>query len=252
MNKDYLIYAFVDENTVPYYIGQTYDLRNRMNMHRRFIKDFAEIHKEAKYPYYRKARKLWKCNNFKLILIEEHLTEIEAGKKEEFYIQLHRPTLYNMLNGGKHEQRDKIVSKETKQKISKAKKGIKFSEEHKKQLSIAKTGIKLNLTPEQIEKKRRDAISRFKGKPLSKEHIDRMRIWQTGKKYSVEINKKKGRSGKGHSTAKHYILISPDCTKYELFGLNREFCKSHGLTQSGIWEAIRDKRLYKGWLIVQE
>lgn len=247
--NDYVLYAFIDEQAVPYYVGQSYNMKNRMNMHNKYIKDAVERYPQSKYPYYRKARKLLKDGCFKFIILESNLSKQEVDTLEEQYIVNNRTTLYNFLPGGRNNQRGKKVSDETKRKISDAKVGKKFTKEHKQSLSKAKIGIKLNLSLEQLEQRKTECINRFKGKPLSKEHIEKIRKDKTGKKYSEESNKKKGRTGILHNASKKYELISPSGFSICLFGLSSEFLKHYNLTQSGLWQAIEGNRKYKGWQI---
>lgn len=214
MNRDYLIYCFLDENEKPYYIGQTYNLKNRLNVHNSFIMDVEEIKKPSKYLYYRKTRELLAAGkNLNVQVLEEGLTKEAVDQKEKELILQYRqdPTcrLLNVLDGGDSDQRGKKVSQETKDKISAAKKDKPLSEKHRKAL----TGIKhkpATFTPEGIKHRNECLRKANLNRVMSNETKDKIRKAKMGIKHSDESNKKKGRSGKENHWASLYRLISPE------------------------------------------
>lgn len=253
MVREYIIYAFIDENNKPFYIGQTYNLKMRMNAHNQYILDIEEKRHPSTFPYYRKARKMFLNGiNLKVDILESNLTKQEADIKEAEYIKQYRfdesCTLLNILDGGIFNQRNKFVSEDTKRKISAAKKGKKLSDKHKESLKNC-VRKKREWTEEQLQKYSENTKRMNTGRKLSPEHIEKIRQSKIGKKHSDETKNKIGRTGKDHSTSKHYKLISPDGIEYDLWGLSKSFIEEHNLNQSGLYQALKENRKYKKWQI---
>jgi hypothetical protein len=145
----YYVYAYLREDGTPYYIGK--GQANRA----------WKKHKYHAVP-----------SNDKILLLETNLTENDAFKLEQFYIEkygrkdLGTGILRNMTNGG-----DGIV-------------GYKHSEETKKKIALARVGKPTNL-----------------GKKMSEEQKQKIREANKGRVVSAEIGKKisdakKGKPGK--------------------------------------------------------
>ena len=147
MNKFY-IYLYLDLNNIPFYVGKGKGVRYYVSSHLRkgnpneFLKN--KIRKVGVY-------------NIKIYFLHKNLTEEEALQKERYWIKyygrrdLGEGSLCNLTDGGEGPS----LSEETKQKISKAKrgkstalKGRKQSEEHKKAIRKAR-----KLLPEETIRK---------------------------------------------------------------------------------------------------
>lgn len=79
-------------------------------------------------------------NNFEHIILETDLTEDEAVEAERKYIQLYNtmsPNGYNLTGGG---ELKKIISEETREKLSKAALGRKLSDITRNKMSQARMG----------------------------------------------------------------------------------------------------------------
>ena len=85
-----------------------------------------------------------------------------------------------------------VMSEETKQKISKAKRGKKLSLEHKKKISIACKGKKLSSATKEKIRKAKTGKTR---KPFSAEWLNNLSVAQQNRKYYKPV----GMTGKVHS-----------------------------------------------------
>lgn len=151
--RGYYIYAYLRENGTPYYVGK--GKGNRLYDHSRRIKT----------PKDRK----------RVVYLRQNLTEDEAFKLEtEFILRFGRKDngtgiLRNESNGGK-ENYEKIVSQETRDKISKSNTGKKLSEETKRKLSMANMGKKLSdETRQKMSARMAGENHPLYGKPVSEE-----------------------------------------------------------------------------------
>lgn len=131
--------------------------------------------------YLVKAIKKYGWDNFEHIILEKDLTLDEANNLEEYYIQkyntLDHSSGYNLKHGGSHGGH----TEETKQKISKAQKGVPEKEEVKRHLSKIQKGK--HRSPKTEFKK--GNIPWTKGKKLPQYMIDGMRERAKGNKYNL-------------------------------------------------------------------
>lgn len=122
MKNDFYTYAYLRENGTPYYIGK--------GKGRRAFRS----HGKVKVP-----------PKDRILFLKINLTEEEAFKHEIYMIavfgrkDLGKGILLNFSDGGEGPSGN-ILSAETKQKMSEAKKGVKFSDEHRKNISRSKVG----------------------------------------------------------------------------------------------------------------
>ena len=135
MENKYIVYKHINKNNNKVYIGitsQPFYNRCRRN---------GIGYKEC--PFFYNAIKKYGWDNFEHIVLFDDLTKEEAEQKEIELIAQHKSNQqnygYNIQNGGNSIGK---MSNETKLKISKALKGIKFTEEHKSKIGLAQTGEK--------------------------------------------------------------------------------------------------------------
>lgn len=161
------------------YIGQTIQkIKNRINDH--FSRSF-----NSQYKFHRAIKKYGK-NNFIYGIIEECNYDI-INEKEIFWIKTYDTFKngYNSDTGGKN---GRLVSKETKRKMSESQKGENAywfgkspSQEHRKKLSEVKKG----------------SNNHFYGKSHSEESKKKMSEIKKGKKHLKETKLKVSEAVKG-------------------------------------------------------
>lgn len=156
--------------------------------------------------------------NFTIVEIDNASNLEELNEKEEYYIKLYNsmsPNGYNLTSGGKV----KLVSEETKIKISLSNKGKKASPETLKKLSESHKGFKVT----EETKKKLSLIN--KGKTP---HIN-----------TINASREKN--------SKTYNIISPNGDLVKIKNL-REFCRCNNLPYNRFNELVNNKRYqYKGW-----
>jgi len=144
------------ENIVNHkkYIGLSRNIKRRFSDHRahlrtnthnnKFLQEDFNNCKEENFNFY--ILETCECDKQKLNNLEKHHIS--------FYQSLDRDFGYNILTGGGGTS-GRIVSDETRKKISDINKGRVFSEERNKKISESKKGVKRN-----ISKEWRDKIAR--------------------------------------------------------------------------------------------
>jgi group I intron endonuclease len=159
-----VIYQFTNNKSGKIYIGQTVDYKKRIRDHK------FNYHKEIKNtPFYNALRK-YGWENFSITIIEECSEEL-LNEKEIYWIEEKKslfPNGYNLLEGGNQAKH----SDTTKQKISEARKGMKFSESHIENLRKSHLGY---VMPE--EQKRKISESN-KGKIFSENTKNKLKFSQ--------------------------------------------------------------------------
>lgn len=213
-NGTYCVYAHINKINGKIYIGQTIHGDNP-------VKRWG--HNGVYYktqPYFYNAIQKWGWDGFDHEVIANHLTAKEADEFEKLLIKKLNTTDnnfgYNLATGGKSCE----MTEETKKKISDAHKGKTLSEETKKKISDAsKTtwknedikkraseknsgegnamfGIspKERMDDETYESWRKQTVERVRSEEFRQMMHDKM----IGRKYSDEINAKKGLKGEKH------------------------------------------------------
>ena len=161
------------------YIGQAVDIERRWKQH----SDKSYWSKTKLYNSFKK----YGVGNHTFKVIEECLKE-ELNSKERYYQEK-----YNVLKEGLNhilqdaDEKVKVYSEETKQKMSKWQTGLKKSEEHKRKISEAMKGKKQS---EETKSKRSEALKGhggyWKGKERSEETKRKISEAKKGKTWSKE------------------------------------------------------------------
>lgn len=210
-----IIYKITNVINGKIYVGQTVEsLKKRWNRHTWIctIKRNAMAITNSIMKYGKE--------NFIIEEIDKAENIEELNEKEIYYINLYNsisPNGYNLDTGGKNRR----LSEETKNKISKSNKGRKISEETRKKLSESHKGIK-----------------------LSKETREKMSMVNKGKKPSENTIK-----GSIDHNQKTYTMINP-YGELVTFTNMKLFCKKNNLSNSKLCLVASGKRRsHKGWTI---
>ena len=191
---DFYVYAYLRQDGTPYYIG-----KGKGN--RAFRKDKNEI-KLPKDPS-------------RIIFIETNLSEIGAFALERMMIRWYgrkdngTGILRNMTDGGDGVA-GLVVSQETRDKLSVARKGKPHSEEHKRNNAEARRG---KSRPPHTEETRKKMSESKKGKSKSEETRKKMSEAWKGKPKSEEHRKKLSELKKGKPGANKGVPKSEEARK---------------------------------------
>jgi hypothetical protein len=233
MNKIFYVYIYLDPSkngefkygeysfsNEPFYVGKGKGQR---------FKQRSSVSKTESGYLNNKIRKLDKNGLKPIILkIKDELLENEAFLLEkEVIAQIGRldckkGPLLNFTDGGEgpagkilsQESKLKISksktgkkigphSDETKKKMSLARKGVKFSEEHRRNLS--KSRKKRIMSDATKEKMRKSMIGKNKGKIMSQEQKNKLKSIMSGRKASLETRLKISQGMLGHKVSQETI-----------------------------------------------
>jgi hypothetical protein len=176
-------YAYLRKNRTPYYIGKGSVNRIYQNNGR----------------YCNKPK-----DKSRIIFLKQNLTEEEAFRHEKYMIavfgrkDLGTGILHNRTDGGEGSS-GLVLSKETKEIMSEARRGKTLTEEHRKKLSEANKGKNNPFYGKtRTEESRKKQSESRKGKYAGKNHP------KYGKSPSGESRKKQSESMKGKNTDKKW------------------------------------------------
>lgn len=224
MERNHTIYAFVDHNKKPFYVGRTWNLKKRKNEH------IYEVKNGNSLPKYNKLRKLLNENNsFNdfVIIIEENIPANLIEEKEIYYIAKLREEGYNLKNLTDGGEGWSHITPELSEKLSKIRTGTKRSKETKKRMSEARLGIK-----------------------FSEEHKRNLSISRKKRVTKLETRQKASKTSKGKINIKQYILVDPDGKEYTTTNGLKFFCEQHDLNHPNFFKVLNGERTHvKGWTI---
>lgn len=189
----YHIYCYANKHNNKLYIGQTVDLKRRDSEH--------TLGHSSNKSLIDKSIKKYGRNNFELWTICIVQTVEEANQEEIFWIaemrkQLGRDMIYNLTDGGGGTT-SRLVSKETRHKISISRIGKTASAEAKMKMSKSKIGNHNSLGNKRSDQsKKKQSLAQI-GRIFSPE--TRVKISQslTGRVISLETKLKSGADKKG-------------------------------------------------------
>jgi group I intron endonuclease len=205
-----IVYKATCSITNKCYIGQTiYDLNSRIAGH---ISDM--IHKNS--CHFHHALNKHGLMNFAWSILQECSSIEDLNEYEEWWIDVHDSFKngYNMTTGGGNCQ----LSKEHKEKISKALKGIpgtwlgrQLSKEHKENIGKAVSGKNNGNYNRQFSEEHKRKISKSKlGKKLTVEHKEKIGAAVRCRVITSETKNKMSISAK---IRKQNIFVCPHCNK---------------------------------------
>jgi len=224
MNKEkrFYTYAYLREDGTPYYIGKgTADRAYRDNG---------------------KPCSLPKDRN-QIIILKNNLFEEEAFKHEIYMIavfgrkDMGTGILRNKSSGGGNSAEGRIVSKETRKKISDKLKGTTIPVNVRKKISQAGMGRVVT------EETRRKISVALKSKNIKKSQseIERIRTSLLGRKVSEETRKKLSIAGK--RLAKPHKITFKDGSLIIVSNI-RDWCKENGYAPSGMYDLKNGRKKF--------
>ena len=224
------IYALLDPEGQPFYVGKTINLKQRWRNH------FNQANAGTSLHVYNKIRRLLESGHQESghqpvmrVLEKTNLEECDA--RERFHIQRLQDEgfhLTNLTSGG--EGGAGFTEESTRKRLKTRRKNGhgQHSEETKRKLSAAK-----------------------KGRPLSPEHrLALRRAWKRTPEQLQAHRAKMAQTSKGRINIKRYICISPDGVEHVTERGLTYFCEQHNLTSANIHHVLTGKRPgHKGWKI---
>jgi len=233
MELSMVVYMATNAVNGKVYIGRTVGLLGyRIGKHK-------HSSNKSGFYFYRAIRK-YGWDVFEWEVLEQCDTEEELNDLEYHYIQQYRrfgKGVYNMTDGGDG-MSGFVFSEESKQKMSKAHKGVFPSEETRKKLSDSQKGRVFS-----EESKQKMSISQ-KGKVLSEETKKKLSDSKRGEKHPNY-----GKRGEKHPFSKRYVIMFPDGSVMEIVGM-KEFCRQNNLHKGAMLDIATGKRgrkSYKGF-----
>jgi len=159
--RKYCVYKHISPSE-KIYIGVT-----KQSLKKRWGKN-GEGYKTQTYFY--RAIKKYGWENFRHEILYTDLTKDEACEMEIKLIALYesdnKEKGYNCYPGGEIGPAGRSLSKETREKMSKARKGKKFSDEHKQKIADSRKGVYVSTNAPWYGKKHTEDYKRKMSKPI--------------------------------------------------------------------------------------
>lgn len=217
---NFLIYALLDQNNIPFYIGKT------NNLHRRKRRHLAETRNGNSLYVYNKLRKLLSSGHeLQIEVIEADVPADKIDDRERAHISKLRAgkvKLCNLTDGG---EGNNNPSPELRKRWSESKKGQKRTTEQRARISESRKGIK-----------------------FSKEHRQHLSEARRRRKITPETRLKMSESSKGKINIKRFTLRSPDGEVFVTEHGLSDFCRERQLTTANMLAVIKGRRKHhKGW-----
>jgi hypothetical protein len=230
---EYYTYAYLREDSTPYYIGKGSGKRI-----------YKKTKNEIKPPK----------DKSRIIFLKQNLIEEEAFKHEIYMIavfgrkDLGTGILYNRTDGGDGSS-GAIRSLELRNKISKSLKDRTFTPEHLEKISKS---LKGNVISEETKQKISDKL---KGRKLSEATKQKMSESRKGRIFTEETKEKLSRAKKGRAfNLKKYAIIDDVGNKYSISSGLRNFCMQHKISYDTMYCGLhfRNGICTNGWKIEYE
>lgn len=196
----FIVYALCEENGYVRYIGKSTSGLKRVNGHR----------SEA-FGKHRTYKNNWLKSKFEsgvkplVKILDESSNGTDLALKEKLAIYLYKTAGYNLTNltNGGEGVSGRVLSEESRRKMSSSRKGIKYSDETRRNMSNGqrnrtdrKVGYKITETHRQrlrdawqirklvpVSQDTRNKLSMVaKGRKLTEEHKRKVSEWNTGRK----------------------------------------------------------------------
>ena len=218
--KRFYTYAYLRKDGTPYYIGK--GTKNRA---------YRDHGRPCKIPNDRK----------RIIILKNNLFEDEAFRHEIYMISvfgrkdLGTGILTNRSSGGGNAAEGRVVSEETKRKISNKLKGNIIPKEVREKISKAGLG---RIVTEETRKK---IGIKNKNRKREEWEIERLKFLRLGEKTSEETKKKLSIAGK--RKAKPHKITFKDGSKIIVNNI-RDWCKENKYSSGGIYDVKHGRKKF--------
>jgi group I intron endonuclease len=216
------IYALTAETGEPFYVGKSNNVKRRRKRH---IYD-AKTQK-VNCPVHNKIRKLLREHlAIDAILLEECEDHAVDQCEQKWIVELRARghKLYNVAAGG---EGGKGITPEIAAKISEANTGRVLSEETRRKISESN-----------------------KGKKFSAEHKAKLSEARRKRVITDETRKKASKTSTGKINIRQYTLVDTEGNVHRTTHGLSEFCKRHDLSAPNFMKVLSGKRPHhKGWRI---
>ena len=236
------IYALLDENDKPFYVGKTKRLKKRITTHKRQAKNNNPL------PKYRKLKKILLNSDIRVAIIEADIPDDQVNQREQQYIAEFRRQghqLYNLTDGG--EGGDTYTNNPRRQQILEYRKHLRDTTDWTEKISEARRGQSWGSHTENAKRKISEARQ---GIEFSSQHKANLSIARK-KRITTQTTKNKcSATSKGKINIKRYVLIDPDGNEHITEHGLTMFCEQHNLTPANMMKVLSGERKHhKGWRI---
>lgn len=250
------VYKIVNRKDGKFYIGSSVNIEKRLNSHRK-----ALIEGNHNNKYLQNAWNKYGIDSFDFIVIEEVKDIYELRNRETYYLQTTNCTDhnigYNLLNNA-NIGLGVIASKEVRKKISDACSGSKngnygrkHTEEELIRIRNNRWGVDYKCkpkkcmsrkTPEELALSRQRMSELMKGRIVSQETREKLRLSRLGKKASSELRQKYSDQRKGNKNGNSKLSKEQVLEIYEKMnsGINyKDVCAEYNIGQCLVYKIKR-------------
>jgi group I intron endonuclease len=206
------VYIIICIPTAKLYVGSTINICKRWSDHRCRLRGNRHENPYLQYAWNKHGESAFIC------IVLEEVSPDTLEQREQFWLDFLSPFDDRGFNASQYAQ---TASDETRARMSKSRKGRKFTEQHRANMSAAMR--KHERTPEH----RANLSKALKGRKIDP-------MWRANMKAAS-------------ARKKWYLLTSPDGVEIKVYGLS-DFCRDNNLTYVTMLNVARGKhRHHKGW-----
>lgn len=229
------------------YIGSSKNIKHRWATHQSELRSSRHPNRMLQFAWDKYGEDRFVVDVIELVGVEFIL------QREQYWFEALNPFAPSGFNANKTADKPpspkgRVVSTETKEKISAAKlgkgnpklKGRRHTEDEISKISQSKIGKKRKPFDAEWRRKLGDAT---RGKPLSEEMRQKVSVGNTGKVRTEEMRENTSRV----KTKYHFIATSPEGVEMYAFSLP-VFCREQGLHESAMRGVANGRyKQYRGW-----
>jgi group I intron endonuclease len=245
MKKNGLIYIFVDKDKKPFYIGKTIDLKKRTKAHLLECKKGNSLYK---YNKLRKILKTGLTIDEIIVIIEENIEMDLLDDREIYYIEKLRKDGYqltNLTDGG--DGGDTLTDNPNREQILKYRKKLRETTDWNQNMANSKKGVSWGSHSKETKRKMSEAK---KGIRFSNEHKNKLSIARKKRITTAETKLKMSKTSKGKINIKKYKLTDPNGQTHITTNGLTVFCEKNNLTSANLMKVLKGDRVHhKGWTI---